>query len=247
MEEAPCISQIASLLAEPKRTAMLWALMDGSIKSSHELAKLAGLSPTSANAHLARLTGSGLLKVEARRGQRLFRVAAEDVSAAVDALACTTMASARRCSPHAAPQALVAPLSLRQARLCNGHLGGELAAGLYQRMMAAGWIERSEQRLGITAKGAHSLAELGLFIHALASPQVCECFDWSQQQPHLGGALGAGLLQLFMQSNWISGVNDSRALRVNDTGLAEIARLAAPEPPSLPVRRSELQSGRIQQ
>ncbi|MDN5400951.1 MAG: transcriptional regulator, partial [Pseudomonas sp.] len=30
MGAAPCISQIASLLAEPKRTAMLWALMDGS-------------------------------------------------------------------------------------------------------------------------------------------------------------------------------------------------------------------------
>ena len=40
MEQAPCISQIASLLAEPKRTAMLWALMDGSAKSSHELATL---------------------------------------------------------------------------------------------------------------------------------------------------------------------------------------------------------------
>ena len=37
MGAAPCISQIASLLAEPKRTAMLWALMDGSAKSSDEL------------------------------------------------------------------------------------------------------------------------------------------------------------------------------------------------------------------
>ncbi|RMU62453.1 hypothetical protein ALP29_04886, partial [Pseudomonas syringae pv. avii] len=72
MGAAPCISQIASLLAEPKRTAMLWALMDGSAKSSDELAALAGLSPASANAHLARLTGSGLLRIEARRGQRLF-------------------------------------------------------------------------------------------------------------------------------------------------------------------------------
>ncbi|MXE31535.1 helix-turn-helix transcriptional regulator, partial [Escherichia coli] len=61
MEAAPCISQIASLLAEPKRTAMLWALMDGSAKSPVELAALAGLSPTSANAHLARLTASGVL------------------------------------------------------------------------------------------------------------------------------------------------------------------------------------------
>ena len=76
MEQAPCISQIASLLADPKRTAMLWALMDGSSKSSAELAALAELSPASANAHLARLTSSGLLRVEARRGTRVFRMAA---------------------------------------------------------------------------------------------------------------------------------------------------------------------------
>lgn len=226
MEQAPCISQIANLLAEPKRTAMLWALMDGSAKSSEELATLAGLSPASANAHLARLTGSGLLRVEARRGKRLFRVAAADVSVAVDALASTTMASAVRCTPNVLPVALVAPPLLRRARLCHGHLGGELAAELYERMMEVGWIERCEQRTEVTVKGAQQLAGLGIFTQALSLPLVCDCFDWSQQQPHLGGALGAGLLQLFLQSNWLSVINESSALLVSDTGLAEINRLA---------------------
>lgn len=228
MEEAPCISQIASLLAEPKRTAMLWALMDGSAKSSVTLAGLAGLTPASANAHLARLTGAGLLRTEVRRGERVFRVAAPDVSAAIDALASTTMASAARSRPETSPPALLAPLLLSRARLCGGHLGGELAAGLYQRMIEAGWIERHEQRAEVTLKGAQQLAGLGIFTQALASPLVCDCFDWSQQQAHLGGALGAGLLQLFLQSNWVSQVDESRALLVNDVGMLEIARLAAP-------------------
>ena len=230
MEAAPCISQIASLLAEPKRAAMLWALMDGSAKSSQELASLAGLSAASANAHLARLAGSGLLRVEARRGRRLFRVAAADVSNAVDALATSTMASAARSAPDAMPATLAAPALLRRARLCHGHLGGELAAQLYQRMVQAGWVERHEHRTDVTLKGTQRLAERGIFTQALASPLACDCFDWSQQQPHLGGALGAGLLRLFLQSNWISVINESRALRVSDTGLLEIARLAALEP-----------------
>lgn len=227
MEVAPCISQIASLLAEPKRTAMPWALMDGSAKSSQELATLIGLSPASANAHLARLTGSGLLRVETRREKRLFRVAAADVSAAIDALASTTMASAARSAPGASQPALVAPPLLRYARLCHGHLGGELAAGLYQRMMEAGWVERHEQRINITVKGAQHLASLGIFTQALSSPLVCDCFDWSQQQLHLGGALGAGLLQLFMQSGWVSVISESRALQVTGNGREEINRLAA--------------------
>ncbi|WP_455883721.1 ArsR/SmtB family transcription factor [Pseudomonas putida] len=230
MEAAPCISQIASLLAEPKRAAMLWALMDGSAKSSEELATFAGVSRASANAHLARLTAGGMLRVDARRGNRLFRVAAADVSAAIDALATTTMASAARSAPGALPAPLAAPALLRRARLCHGHLGGELAAQLYQRMVQAGWIKRHEQRTDVTLKGTQHLAGLGIFTQALASPLVCDCFDWSQQQPHLGGALGAGLLRLFLQSNWISAINESRALLVSKTGLSEIARLAAPEP-----------------
>ena len=71
------------------------------------------------------------------------------------------------------------------------------------------------------------MADLGIFTQALASPLVCDCFDWSQQQPHLGGALGAGLMQLFLQANWISVINESRALLVNDAGVEEINRLAA--------------------
>ena len=231
MKEALCISQIASLLADPKRTAMLWALMDGSAKSSEQLSSLVGLTSASANAHLARLTGSGLLRTEGRRGKRLFRVAAPDVSAAIDALACTTVASAVRSAPHAIRSPLTAPSALRRARLCHGHLGGELGAQLYERMLATGWIERHDCRTDVTHKGAQQLAGLGIYTQALATPLVCDCLDWSQQYPHLGGALGAGLLQLFLQSNWISVVSDSRALVVHEIGQVEISRLAAPEQP----------------
>jgi DNA-binding transcriptional ArsR family regulator len=232
MQQAPCISQIATLLADPKRTAILWALMDGSAKPTDELAALAGVTPASATAHLTRLAAGGLLRVEARGSKRFFRVAAADVSAAVDALASTTMASVARAAPSdATPVALAAPASLRRARLCHGHLGGELAAGLYQRMLVAGWVERQELRINVTPMGARKLAGLGIFTQALAQPIACDCFDWSEQQPHLGGALGAGLLQLFMQSGWVSVINESRALQISETGQLEMANLAAPELP----------------
>ncbi len=231
MQQAPCISQIASLLADPKRTAMIWALMDGSAKPSEELAMLAGLSASSANAHLARLAAGGLLRIEARGRKRFFRMAAADVSAAVDALASTTMASVARSAPSRSVTALLVPESLRQARLCHDHLGGEMAATLYQRMVLAKWIERYEQRIHVTPLGASRLAEHGIFTQALAQPSystiACDCFDWSEQQPHLGGALGAGLLQLFMQSRWLRVINESRALQVTETGRLEIARMAA--------------------
>lgn len=98
--------------------------VDGRLgQAVEELAMLAGLSASSANAHLARLAAGGLLRIEARGRKRFFRMAAADVSAAVDALASTTMASVARSAVGLPVAALLAPSSLRQARLCHDHLG----------------------------------------------------------------------------------------------------------------------------
>ena len=238
MEHAPCISQIATLLADPKRSAMMWALMDGTARQAEELALLAGLSPSSASAHLGRLSAGGLLKVEIRGRKRFFRLAAPEIGAAVEALASATLASAPRKLPTAFKRGALptkapsAPASLIRARLCDDHLGGTLAADLYQHLLDAGWIEQCEQRVIVTHKGASQLAGRGLFIQALAHRNAriaCACLDWSERRPHLGGALGAALLQLFMQSGWLSLPNDSRAVQVTVLGQQEIHRFAEQE------------------
>ncbi|MBC2688235.1 MULTISPECIES: ArsR/SmtB family transcription factor [Pseudomonas] len=231
MEHAPCISQIATLLADPKRSAMMWALMDGIARQSEELALLAGLSPSSANAHLGRLFSGGLLKIEERGRKRFYRLAAPEVGAAVEALASATLASSpgniaqvfKRTSALAKVQA--APSSLLRARLCEEHFGGTLAADLFQRLLDSGWIEQLDKRILVTHKGANQLASHGVFVQALAhsSTQVaCACPDWSERRPHLGGTLGAALLQLFIQSGWLSVSGDSRALQVTPTGVREL-------------------------
>jgi DNA-binding transcriptional ArsR family regulator len=235
MEHAPCISQIATLLADPKRSAMMWALMDGSARQTEELALLAGLSPSSASAHLGRLSAGGLLKVESRGRKRFFRLAAPEIGAAIEALASATLASTpqqippvfKRPIPLAKPQALRS--SVLRARLCDDHLGGALAADLYQRLLDAGWIEQFDQRVTITLKGSTELAARGVYIQALAHRNgraACACPDWSERRPHMGGSLGAALLQLFMQSGWLNLPNDSRALQVTATGQREIHRFA---------------------
>ncbi|MDZ4326257.1 MAG: helix-turn-helix transcriptional regulator, partial [Pseudomonas sp.] len=118
MEHAPCISQIATLLADPKRSAMMWALMDGAARQTEELALLARLSPSSASAHLGRLSAGGLLKVETRGRKRFFRLAAPEVGAAIEALASATIASTPRDIPDvfsrtpAIPKRQAAPSSL---------------------------------------------------------------------------------------------------------------------------------------
>lgn len=228
MEHAPCISQIATLLADPKRSAMMWALMDGTARHAEELALLAGLSPSSATAHLGRLCAGGLLKVEMRGRKRFVRLAAPEIGVAVQALASATRVSKPRQIPDVLKRAATSTrvpcgtsASAMRARLCDDHLGGALAADLYRRLLDAGWIEHYDQRVIVTQKGASQLAAHGLFIQALAHRNVhpaCACKDWSERRPHLGGALGAALLQLFLQSGWLSLAKDSRTVQVTVSG-----------------------------
>lgn len=228
MEHAPCISQIAALLADPKRSAMMWALMDGTSRAADELARLAGLSTSSAGAHLARLASGGLLRQEVRGRKRFFRLAAPEVGAAVQALASASMISAEVVNRSVAQP--LPPLPLRRASVCADHLGGELGTELYQRMLGAGWIEQSDQRLEVTNVGISRFAERGIFVPALAHRQretVCACPDCNEVNPHLGGALGAGLLQLFIQLGWLRATEEACTLQVSSNGQREINKIAA--------------------
>ena len=49
------IASIAALLADPTRAAMLLALSDGRAFTAGELAKSAGVAPSTASEHLGRL------------------------------------------------------------------------------------------------------------------------------------------------------------------------------------------------
>lgn len=228
MEYAPCISHVATLLADPKRSAMIWALMDGTARSANELALLAGLTTSSAGAHLARLAAGGLLKQEVRGRKRFFRLAGPQVATALQALACASAASTEQISRNVAQP--LPSMPLREARICCDHLGGDMAAELYQRLLGAGWIEQQEHRVEVTSVGVARFAERGIYVPALALRQretVCACADRNEVTPHLGGALGAGLLQLFIQMGWLRITEESSTLQVSSSGQREIDKIAA--------------------
>ncbi|WP_065761671.1 ArsR/SmtB family transcription factor [Pseudomonas defluvii] len=234
MKSVSSISKVATLLADPKRSAMLWALIDGMARPSEELAVMAGLTPSSACAHLARLSASGLLKLEARGRKRYFKLATPEVGAAVEALASVQVLGLEVKGSAAEKGNPSIPLSMRRARLCGDHLGGELAADLYQRLLDCGWLELVEQQLEVTQEGRVEFARLGIYIEALAQRQrkmgvPCNCCtEWSERRPHLGGALGSSVLKLFIQSGWVRVNDDSRALHVTSVGMHKIRQMAQP-------------------
>ena len=51
---------------------------------------------------------------------------------------------------------------------------------------------------------------------------ACPCLDWSMRRPHLGGSLGAALLQMAVRRKWVTQDLDSRALALTALGRKEI-------------------------
>ncbi|HEY2606484.1 helix-turn-helix transcriptional regulator [Paraburkholderia sp. RL18-103-BIB-C] len=215
----PGLSRIGALLADPGRAAMLWALMDGSARPAGELTMIAGLSPSAASAHLARLTDGGLLALEVRGRHRYFRIASSDIAASIEALANVAQISApQRATPR---PARTVPLDMRYARTCYDHMAGELSVQVFERLVERGLLTLHGATLEATADGAARFAEWGIDLSAPKSRRrrfACTCPDWSERRPHLGGALGAALLDAWSTHGWVERTERPRILRVTPAG-----------------------------
>jgi DNA-binding transcriptional ArsR family regulator len=215
----PGLSHLGALLADPGRAAMLWALMDGSARPAGELTLIAGLSPSAASAHLARLTDGGLLALEVRGRHRYYRIATPDIAASIEALANVAQAAApQRPVPRAAR---TVPLDMRHARTCYDHMAGEVAVRVFDRLVDGGLLVRDGDRLDTTGKGAERLRDWGIDVDAQRARKrrfACTCLDWSERRPHLGGALGAALFDAWTARGWIERTSRPRVLRITPAG-----------------------------
>src|SRR5262245_58657476 len=108
MSDATNIPRIATLIADPARAAMVWALIDGTTRPAGELAFAANVSAQSASGHLAKLVTGGLLVVEAQGRHRYFRIASAEAAALIESLA-SFGAAARPRNPRQPPMARAMP------------------------------------------------------------------------------------------------------------------------------------------
>jgi DNA-binding transcriptional ArsR family regulator len=215
----PGLSRIGALLADAGRAAMLWALMDGSARPAGELTMIAGLSPSAASAHLARLTEGGLLALEVRGRHRYFRIATPEIAASIEALANVAQVSAPQ---RAAPRPVrTVPLDMRYARTCYDHMAGELSVRVFERLVERGLLTQQGSSLEATPDGAARFAEWGIDMAGQKTRRrrfACTCPDWSERRPHLGGALGAALLDSWSAHGWVERTERPRILRVTPDG-----------------------------
>ncbi|WP_281203168.1 ArsR/SmtB family transcription factor [Cytobacillus kochii] len=212
----PNITALTALLAEKSRATILAALMDGKFHTASELAYMATIKPQTASFHLAKLVENNLVISEKNGRFRYFRLANEEVA--------NTLEIFMSISPPPEVRSLKQSSQLKRlenARTCYDHLAGRLSVTLTNIMQEEGYTEKSNKRFIITTKGEHFFKELGIDLIALSRKRrsFCHaCLDWSERTHHLGGALGNGLFERYIELGWLESRENSREIVITTEG-----------------------------
>lgn len=218
MRGEPNVANVAALIGDPARAAILAVLADGRALPAGELAAAAGLSPSAASAHLNKLLAGDLLTLEREGRHRYYRLAGQQVAEALESL--SLIATEPSHGTVHSPQAQ----ALRYARSCYDHLAGKLGVGMADAMEQRGLIAATGQGKGVSVTPAGAawfekvfdidVREIKPGRHGLA----CRCLDWTERRHHLAGPLGTRLLERCCDLGWLSRHRQSRAVELTRKG-----------------------------
>jgi hypothetical protein len=123
-----------------------------------------------------------------------------------------------------------APVQFLHARTCYDHLAGEVAVQVCEAMLKARWMTAEGRDFRVTRLGEKKLAALDVDLAAARRSRRAlarACVDLTQRRPHLGGALGAALLDLYIARGWILRTQRSRAVSITPRGREAFGKLFA--------------------
>lgn len=221
MTGRPNIATLGGLIGDPSWAIMLQTLMDGRARTATELALEAGVAPPTASAHLAKLVDGELLALTKQGRHRYFRIASAEAADTLEALA----AFAADRPPPKTPR-FPRGEAMRTARTCYDHLAGRLAIAMTDALLSRGELDLVDDVFRVTASGERMLRGFGIDLDALRRakrPVLRCCLDWSERRPHIGGGLGAALLDRVRDEGWIT-AGPERAVTLTTRGKAELPR-----------------------
>jgi DNA-binding transcriptional ArsR family regulator len=214
------IAPVAALMADPARASMLGAMLGGQPLAAGELSQIAGVSPATASAHLAKLLDGGLVAVTKQGRHRYYRLSGHEIATVLEAIA--------EISPVHPVRSLRQSReadALAQARTCYDHLAGRAGVALFDALLhqrvLTGSGTGTDAKYRVTADGADKLGDFGVDVAEVSRSRrkfAGACLDWTQRRPHLNGALGAAMTTRLLDLGWIERGPSKRAVRLTDPG-----------------------------
>jgi len=208
------LNYIAQLIGDPIRANILWTLLDGRAYTASELAAAVDTSAPNCSMHLAKLIKADLLHVEAQGRNRYYTFSRPEVAYAVEALAALIPHHHREVAEKEDPP-------IRTCRTCYDHLAGRVGVQLAEGLVKQHFLVKTSKEFQLTQKGMRWFEQKGIDIAALQHTRrnfSRTCLDWTERRPHLAGSLGAALLKMMFDENWLRRIPHTRAVQVTPKG-----------------------------
>jgi DNA-binding transcriptional ArsR family regulator len=217
MTAAANMVEVAALVGDTARAAMLAALMGGQALTSSELAHLARVSRPTASGHLTKLAKARLLAVTVKRRNHYYRIASPLVAKMLESIkGVAAIEVPARHQPRSAQDD-----ALRLARTCYDHLAGRLGVAIADALVAKRYVALSDDGGQLTATGRRFLAKFGARLEPLPTTRriFCRpCLDWSERRYHIAGLVGAEICRCCQDKGWVTRKRDSRAITITPAG-----------------------------
>jgi DNA-binding transcriptional ArsR family regulator len=223
----PVLASVTALAAELSDPIRLTALQLLAAEGPHTMSRLAAALDVSAprlGNHLGRLRAAGLVEVEHTGRHAVYRLARPGL---VDVLAALSRYAGHEL-PTGRPET-----AADLAHTCYDHAAGRLGVALLTHLVDRGALTApdgrdEELRLG---PDPAALVELGVDPTALDPGRrkpATACLDRVHRLPHLGGALGAQVLDALVERGLLTREDGTRALTVTPAGARDPPRLLPP-------------------
>jgi DNA-binding transcriptional ArsR family regulator len=222
MVGAKNLVEVAALVGDTTRAAMLHALMGGQALTAKELAYWANVSPSTASDHLSKLVAAQLLTVTRSRRFSYYRIASPSVATMLESIkVIATSEMPLRHQPRSPSDE-----ALRFARSCYDHLAGKIGVAVTDALVAMGHIVLTDEGGEVTVSGERFLSAFGADLTPRTRRIFCQpCLDWSERRYHLKGLVGARILHRLLDLGWLKCVSGSRALLLTSSGRAGLSEI----------------------
>ncbi|MFD3660565.1 ArsR/SmtB family transcription factor [Streptomyces sp. NPDC058659] len=225
------LAALAALFADESRATFLLALLDGRAWTAGELARHAGVAPSTASEHLGKLVAGGVLAEERQGRHRYVRLADPGIAHLVEDLA--SRSEPAPAGPPRSLRAVSAGRAMARGRTCYDHLAGRLGIAITEAMTVRGLL-RQDTGFALTDRGVAWFEELGLpLVRKGRRPVARGCLDWTERRPHLAGIAGASLCRHALATGWCVRIGSERAVKVTAGGEAALYETLGIAPASL--------------
>jgi DNA-binding transcriptional ArsR family regulator len=215
------LAQVASIISEPSRAAILVALLDGRLHPASELALMSGIKPQTGSFHLSKMMELQLISCEQSGRHRYYKLNPEVAPVLESLLSITPPVEVKSFKQASQTKAI------KKARTCYDHFAGEFGVALTEALVMSSILSEGEQEFFLTDKGYNFLNDFGINIEEIRKSKRSfsrKCLDWSERKYHLAGALGKAIVNRFYELKWVEPMTGSRAVKVTALGKAELLR-----------------------